>query len=100
MYTLQSQYLVQRPIQISPLTAIFMLMVGGAGYTTYFIASEQKNLVRDTRGSCRMWGKPAKFIEVEFITKDGVTQKTFLVCSGEYQEIFMLHLRYIMSGND
>ena len=64
-----------------------MLLIGGAGYTIYFIASEQKNVIRDTRGNCTIWGGKAECIEVTYMTTDGVTRKTFLICSGEFIDL-------------
>ncbi|KAJ5634332.1 hypothetical protein N7528_002174 [Penicillium herquei] len=87
MYTLQSQFLVRHPIILSWGSAVFMLLIGGAGYTIYFIASEQKNMIRETRGNCTIWGKQAECIEVTYMTKDGVTRKTFLICSGEFLDL-------------
>ncbi|KAF3386556.1 7-dehydrocholesterol reductase, partial [Penicillium rolfsii] len=80
--TLQSQYLVRYPVSLSWGGTISTMSLGGIGYAIYFIASEQKNLVRDTRGSCEVWGNSESSIKVQFVTKNGVTQETFLVCSG------------------
>jgi hypothetical protein len=82
IYTLQSQYLVRYPVTLSHGTALGLILLAGAGYALYYIASKQKTMVRDTRGNCTIWGAKASVIEVQFVTSDGVTQTSFLACSG------------------
>ncbi|KAE8166064.1 ERG4/ERG24 ergosterol biosynthesis protein [Aspergillus tamarii] len=82
MYTLQSQYLVRYPVSLSLGTAFFVLLIGGTGYGLYYIASDQKNTVRRTRGNCVVGGERAMYIKAQFVTKDGVTQESLLIYSG------------------
>ncbi|KAF8932543.1 hypothetical protein BGZ58_007006 [Dissophora ornata] len=40
------------------------------------------HIARSTNGECMIWGKPAKVIRTSFVTSDGKTHKSLLLCSG------------------
>ncbi|KAG9319269.1 hypothetical protein KVV02_004909 [Mortierella alpina] len=82
LYTLQSHYLVRNPVDLSPLHFALIFTVGYTGYFIFRSVNHQKDIVRTTNGECMIWGKPAKVIRTSFVTSDGKTHKSLLLCSG------------------
>ncbi|KAB8243021.1 ergosterol biosynthesis ERG4/ERG24 family-domain-containing protein [Aspergillus flavus] len=50
IYTLQTQYLAMNPIELPLTHTILILSLGIAGFMVYYIATEQKKAVNDTKG--------------------------------------------------
>ncbi|KAJ3019496.1 hypothetical protein HKX48_002029 [Thoreauomyces humboldtii] len=82
MYTLQSHYLVRNPVDMSWPWFTFVFVLGMSGYYVFRAVNHQKDLVRRTDGDCKIWGSPAKVIRTEFVTSDGKTHRSLLLCSG------------------
>lgn len=82
LYTLQSHYLVRNPVDLTPIQFAFVFTVGYIGYFIFRSVNHQKDIVRSTNGECMIWGKPAKVIRTSFVTSDGKTHKSLLLCSG------------------
>ncbi|KAI8823965.1 ergosterol biosynthesis ERG4/ERG24 [Fimicolochytrium jonesii] len=82
MYTLQSHFLVRNPVDMSWPWFTFVSVLGLSGYYIFRAVNHQKDIVRRTDGHCKIWGRPAKVIRTEFITSDGKTHKSLLLCSG------------------
>jgi 7-dehydrocholesterol reductase len=82
IYTLQTQYLARNPIIISSIQAISILLAGIGGYAMFRSVNNQKDIVRRTKGSCKIWDSPARFLRVTYRTKDGLFHESLLLCSG------------------
>jgi 7-dehydrocholesterol reductase len=82
MYTLQTQYLARNPVSLPTFHALAILCSGLSGYWLFRSVNHQKDLVRRTKGSCLVWGKPAKILPVKYMTKDGKEHQSLLLCSG------------------
>jgi len=52
------------------------------GYGIFRAANHQKDIVRRTHGKCKIWGKPATYIEAHYKTTDGKDHKSLLLCCG------------------
>lgn len=81
-YTLQTQYLARRPIELNIFVAILILCVGLAGIGLYRSANHQKELARLTKGECTIWGHKAEVIKCSYQTSDGSVHESLLLCSG------------------
>ena len=88
IYTLQVQYLARYPVHLTSIQAALLLLFGLAGYSLFRSANHQKDKVRSTNDRCSIWGKPAQYIRCTFMTEDGATHESLLLCSGE---IFSSH---------
>ncbi|KAH8667375.1 ergosterol biosynthesis ERG4/ERG24 [Tricladium varicosporioides] len=93
MYTLQTQYLARNPLDLSNVVAITILLTGISGYVLFRSVNHQKDLVRRTKGACKLWGKPAEVVRVKYQTKDGLTHDSILLCSGWWG--FARHVNYL-----
>lgn len=93
MYTLQTQYLAQNPVQLSTLAATIITCLGLSGYVLFRSVNYQKDLVRSTKGDCKLWGKQAKLVRVKYRTKDGLEHNSILLCSGWWG--YARHVNYL-----
>ncbi|KAF9934330.1 7-dehydrocholesterol reductase [Linnemannia zychae] len=82
LYTLQSHYLVRNPVDLTTIQFAVIFTIGYIGYFIFRSVNHQKDIVRSTNGECMIWGKPAKVIRTSFVTSDGKTHKSLLLCSG------------------
>ncbi|KAG0242588.1 7-dehydrosterol-delta 7-reductase [Mortierella sp. GBAus27b] len=82
LYTLQSHYLLRNQVDLTPIQFGVIFAIGFTGYYIFRAVNHQKDIVRSTNGECMIWGKPAKVIRTTFITSDGKTHKSLLLCSG------------------
>eukprot|EP01121_Diplochlamys_sp_Union-15-3_P017616 TRINITY_DN6239_c0_g1_i1.p1 TRINITY_DN6239_c0_g1~~TRINITY_DN6239_c0_g1_i1.p1 ORF type:complete len:463 (-),score=42.21 TRINITY_DN6239_c0_g1_i1:22-1410(-) len=82
MYTLQGHYLVVNPVQLPTWTAIGILSFGALGYAIFRGCNHQKDLVRNTKGNCTIWGKKPTYITTKFKTGDGKIRTSILLTSG------------------
>ncbi|KAK3806795.1 MAG: 7-dehydrosterol-delta 7-reductase [Benniella sp.] len=82
LYTLQSHYLLRNPVDLTPIQFSIIFAIGAAGYFIFRSVNHQKDIVRSSNGECMIWGKPAKVIRTSFVTSDGKTHKSLLLCSG------------------
>jgi 7-dehydrocholesterol reductase len=93
VYTLQTQYLARNPVILSSAHAAGILLMGVGGYTLFRSVNYQKDLVRRTKGDCKLWGSPAKILRVKYRTKDGLEHDSLLLCSGWWG--FARHVNYL-----
>ena len=82
VYTSATMYMVHNPIQLSPLLAIAISLLGLAGITINYLADRQRQIVRATDGNCLVWGKKPVLIEATYTTKSGKEKKNVLLASG------------------
>lgn len=83
VYTIHSTYLAFNPEFDSSLYTLGSIFLFGVYciYTNYDIDA-QRGYVRKMNGKCDIWGKPAEYIEAEYLTNDGTVNKSILVYSG------------------
>lgn len=65
MYTLQANYLVQHPIQLSLNEFSIIFLLGLCGYWIFRSVNNQKDAFRRSQGKEPIWGKPPKYITAE-----------------------------------
>jgi len=81
-YTLQGFYLVTHPIDLSTSAAASILFLGFLGYFIFRSCNHQKDYFRANNGNCKIWGKPATYVDAKFGTSDGKLQSSKLLTSG------------------
>lgn len=82
MYTLQAFYLVFHPVELSNTYAAFVLLFGLFGFYIFLEANNQKDLFRQSKGKCKIWGEDPKSLSCQYTTKDGATRESTLLLSG------------------
>ncbi|KJK67397.1 Ergosterol biosynthesis ERG4/ERG24 family protein [Aspergillus parasiticus SU-1] len=104
IYTLQTQYLAMNPVELPLIHTISILSLGVMGFMVYYIATEQKKAVCDTKGVHDVGDEKAQFIRASYKTTDGVERESLLLCSGPWKHIRhpnylgLLVLTYAMCG--
>lgn len=93
MYTLQAQYLVKNPIDLSFGYAMFILLLGLGGYALFRAVNHQKEFFRKHHGDCMIWGRKATYIRAEYIGIDNIIHESSLLCSGFWG--LARHLNYL-----
>lgn len=82
VYTSTSMYLVVHPIHLNPCLALLILSLGGLCIGINYQADKQRLLARKTQGDCKIWGKKAEALKVNYRTEQGETKQTILLASG------------------
>ncbi|XP_077478304.1 7-dehydrocholesterol reductase isoform X1 [Stigmatopora argus] len=82
LYTLQGLYLVYHPVHLSAVHAAAVLLLGLAGYYVFRASNHQKDMFRRSQGACRVWGRPASYIECRYRSADGGEHRSKLLTSG------------------
>lgn len=83
LWTLQTQYLAQHPVELSwPMIAV-AYVVFALGFILNHNVNGQKALSRGKAGNVTIWGKPAWYIKAQYHTTDGKLHQTTLLCSGK-----------------
>jgi 7-dehydrocholesterol reductase len=82
VYTLVGLYLVNHPIELSPLAAIAILALGIGSIWMNYAADAQRQRVRATNGETTVWGKKPEMMRAEYETGDGEKRSSLLLLSG------------------
>lgn len=82
MYTIQAQFLVHRPDNLSWATASLVTALFAVGYWIFRSANNQKDYFRSKKGDCKIWGAPARYIKAKYVASDGSQHEGLLLCSG------------------
>jgi len=82
MYTLQGQYLARNPVELHWIVAVFVFLFANAGYLIFRFANNQKDIVRKTKGECKIWGKKPSFILAKYKSSDGNEHESILLTDG------------------
>lgn len=82
MYTLQGLFLVFHPLELSFPYALFVLILGLAGFYVFASANNQKDKFRRSDKNTLIWGKPPKSIACQYLTQDGTKRDSQLLVSG------------------
>ncbi|KAB8272408.1 ergosterol biosynthesis ERG4/ERG24 family-domain-containing protein [Aspergillus minisclerotigenes] len=84
IYTLQTQYLAMNAIELPLTHTISILSLGIAGFMVYYIATEQKKAVNDTKDAHDVGDEKAQFIRASYTTTDGVERESLLLTVETY----------------
>lgn len=82
IYTSPTMYLVYHPNQLSMLLVVLLLVCGTLSILINYLADRQRQLVRNTAGLCKIWGKEPQTIQATYRTASGETKYNLLLCSG------------------
>lgn len=82
MYTLQARYLVENPVILSDAALWSIFVLGIVGYLIFRFSNNQKDLLRQTKGDCTIWGKSADYVVAKYCSADGKEHESLLLCSG------------------
>jgi len=92
-YTFSAYFLVANPTQVSNPGAFTILVFGLLSITLNYMADYQKEKFKTSGGECTIWGRKAKFIQVEYKTHDGKKKKSKLLISGFWG--MSRHMNYV-----
>jgi len=81
-YTFSAYYMVGNPSKANVLEAAAILMFGCVSILLNYMADVQKEKFRASNGQCYIWGRPAKFLAVEYKNHEGKIRKSRLMLSG------------------
>jgi len=82
VYTLVGLFLVGHPIDLSPAAAAGIVVLGLASIWINYAADAQRQRVRASGGTARVWGKRPELIRAEYTTGDGQRRESLLLVSG------------------
>lgn len=86
LWTLQTQYLAQHPVELPWPIAAVVYLVFALGFMLNHNVNGQRALARGNAGDVIIWGKPAQYIKAQYHTTDGKLHQTILLCSGKYKK--------------
>lgn len=82
VYTLSGFYLVEHPGSLSPLAALAIFAFGLLALRINYVADEQRQRVRATRGQTTIWGRAPQLIHATYVPADGQPRENLLLVSG------------------
>merc|ERR1712109_377799 len=88
-----SFFLVAHPPLVSDGAAFGILLFGFISIILNYATDRQKEYFKETNGECIIWGRKAKFIQVEYKTHDGKKKKSKLLTSGFWG--MSRHMNYV-----
>lgn len=83
-YTLHAQFLAYSSVGASSGVATLCFTIGTAGYLLFRFANNEKYRVRETKGKCSVWRRPATYITARYATADGAQRESILLTCGTY----------------
>jgi len=92
-YTFSSFFLVAHAPLVSDGAAFGILLFGFISIILNYATDRQKERFKETNGECIIWGRKAKFVQVEYKTHDGKKKKSKLLTSGFWG--LARHLNYV-----
>ncbi|CAG0886348.1 unnamed protein product [Darwinula stevensoni] len=78
IYAFSSYYFVAHPPLVSDVTAWVVFGLGIAFVLLNYKVDYEKQVFKNTGGKCEIWGKPARYLEVEYSTTSGVKRSKLL----------------------
>jgi len=81
-YTFSGYYLVNNPSLVSNSDASVIFLFGILSLALNYAVDYQKEHFKASQGDCFIWGKKAKYIEVQYTNYQGEVQKSKLLISG------------------
>lgn len=82
IYTSPALFLVNHPHHLGLPLAGFIFVVGCSGIVINYLADLQRQRVRSTKGSCRVWNKKPSLILASYTNHQGKKQQSLLLTSG------------------
>ena len=82
IYTSPVAYLVNHPNLLPPLVAAVIAFLGILAVLLNYFADAQRQKVRATEGTCKVFGKTPTLIYAEYIDINGAQKKSLLLASG------------------
>lgn len=82
VYTLVGLYLVNHPIELSPLASVGILALGLGSIWMNYAADAQRQRVRATNGETTVWGRKPAILRATYETGDGEKRESLLLLSG------------------
>jgi 7-dehydrocholesterol reductase len=82
VYTSPTFYLVNHPIHLGPFWATLIFVLGATCILINYWADRQRQLVRETQGTCKIWGKPPVVTVARYTTEKGECKQNLLLASG------------------
>lgn len=92
-YTYSTYYFIRHPPTVSSPTAVFICLIGLASVYLNYEVDRQKEHFRKTSGKCKIFGRDAAFMEVEYRDSSGAVRKSKLLLSGFWGTA--RHLNYV-----
>ena len=89
MYTIQVQWLVHNPVTLPPPVAAGILATGLGGYFIFGNINHQKDIVRQTKGKCFIWGQPPGVLKCTYETADGKQHQSLLLYTGKSHSTYV-----------
>ena len=82
VYTSPTLYLTNHPNELGlPLSSV-LLLLGTLAIFFNYDADRQRELVRNTDGNCKIWGRKPEIIRASYHTSEGQERKSILLVSG------------------
>jgi 7-dehydrocholesterol reductase len=82
IYTSPTFYLVNHPNHLGPFWATLIFFLGAVSILTNYWADRQRQLVRDSQGECKIWGKKPLVTVANYTTERGESKQNILLASG------------------
>lgn len=82
VYTLAAHHLATTPQHLPPERAAILLSIGLLAIGVNYDADRQRQRVRETNGTARIWGREPRLIRAAYVTADGRTHESLLLASG------------------
>lgn len=93
IYTSPILYLVDHPHHLSDLVALLIASLGAAAILVSYLANRQRQIVRELKGECLVWGRTPLLTKASFTTTQGEMKETILLASGYWG--ISRHFHYI-----
>lgn len=97
VYTCQTQFLALHPTEMPYWCSTAIFVTGLGGYAIFRSSNHQKYRLRQSNNKCLIWRKKPVVIESRYITADGSTHNSLLLCSGTFNSCPYLILRPVLN---
>lgn len=82
IYTSPSMYLVLHPHQLATWLALLIFILGAFSILTNYFADRERQLVRATKGNCKIWGKKPRITLAKYKNERGEIKENIILASG------------------
>lgn len=96
-FTHTAFFMVGHPSKVTSYEALAIFIYGLVCIIVEYAIDRQKEVFRTTDGKCHIWGRPAKYLEVQYKTHEGKLKKSKLMLSGFWG--IARHLNYFFELN-
>ena len=81
-YSLPAVYQARQPVALGPEALVAISALGVLGYGLFLSANGQRHRARRLGSRCRIFGRPPRLIDAEYVTADGARHTSVLLASG------------------